>query len=1177
VGPVEPSVVDRPRPWSAGAWRQLPWPTIGCHAAVAVGTLFVIRVVGAGWPSGFPTFFPDSSSFLAVAGRGPLTGRFWFDERPVGFPLLAWAVGGNVRLIVLVQTVLYVASFAALAAAVVTSLRSRLCRVTAVALITVVATQPRFALWNTHVLSESLTISLGILTLAGWWWWAARPSRPRLGLAALATVAWLVTRDSNVVPVVVVVVPALLGAARWGRRLTPDVRRALAVTAGSLLLVGAYVFVAQDVSERNRYPVMNNVGQRILPDEGMTEWFVERGMPLDERLRQLTGRSSFDEDRAMLTDDRLADFRDWAEGPGQRAQALSFVLRAGFWVDLMTDDSQLPAVLGTDFDSYDAFGVGDRLPQSWFGFSGPRSMVAAGVWMLAALAGIALGVVRYRLRPLAVVTGVGVLATVLDTYVSYAGDSVEFARHLVGPIARLTVLFALGIVLAVEYVMTRNEGDSGAPSAGVEHRPPRRSIAPYALTALVTTLVAAAIFGNELRAQNFDPQYMRVLIDRTLRYGGSFYENGIHNKGPLEPVVYLAAHWLGGSAGYWIAMSVLVAVAAVLVAAVIAGTARIAGAGWAVAVTVGAGMLFHLTLSEADYAGTLYARQLTVTLLAGAWAIAIVERCWSSPRRATASAIAIGVLLGLAVQTLLSTVIAASVVAGLAVTGAARRAGARRRQPWHRWPRTLLLIGAGGAVVLLAVPAYYAVRGSFNEFWSGWWTYAGFSNSATGRSLAGQLGLGWDQAYAYYRRFPLSFVVLVAFALTSSVLWREDTRRQRQIRVASGAWIVAAWIELALSQRYSSHYFSILAVPTWIAFALLAADGERLLRDRGRVTPSSAAVPLVGLLLLVYVSGATPLMDGVARASAFTSVDQLVASRRRGAPGPVHVEQAVLDLVTSSGDPMLAWTLAPWTYLEHDRVAATRFIWKSFLVGEVYLAGSGAQYVLPDTWEWFADDVDESEPLVYHEELTLPRDPATPFASYVEERFEPAYTGSVATVSIERSVLDRVRSGGAGRRPWTAETVPDGWTVASGLIGYEQSPGVVADGLTLDRGTCRRVDATVDRSVVSDPELEVLVLDELGNTLGRMRIAEGAATSSSDAVELDTQPWTWPAGTTSSPMAVVTGSESVALLLDGLVRAAVQLPGGHRPEVVLAGGATDLSLRDVTVAGTGPLGTSGCR
>ena len=64
----------------------------------------------------------------------------------------------------------------------------------------------------------------------------------------------------------------------------------------------------------------------------------------------------------------------------------------------------------------------------------------------------------------------------------------------------------------------------------------------------------------------------------------------------------------------------------------------------------------------------------------------------------------------------------------------------------------------------------------------------------------------------------------------------------------------------------------------------------------------------------------------------------------------------------TSGDPLLAWTPYPWVYLNLRRVSATRYIWKSFLMGEIYLGNSGPEYVLPGTWEHFLDDVEATNP-----------------------------------------------------------------------------------------------------------------------------------------------------------------------------------------------------------------------
>ena len=320
---------------------------IAFHAGVAAATVVVIRILGDGWSGGFPITFPDSSSYLKVAGIGPLWPSFWFDERPIGFPLFTWMFGRSERFTVFAQTVVYVAAFSALIVAVWRSLQSRVARVVALVFVAGVATQPRFAMWNPLMLSESLSLSLGVGSLAGWWSFAAVPGRRRAVIAGIVTVCWLVVRDSNLIIVVGFVVPTVLLTWRFGHGIPASVRRVLVPIAACLLAVGGYLFVAQSVTERNVYAVYNNVGMRVLPDEDMTEWWVDHGMPINDTLRGRTGKNSWDDGSAFLTDPELTEFRAWAEGPGQRVQVLSTFVEFDFWFDKFRDD--LPTLLAEPF------------------------------------------------------------------------------------------------------------------------------------------------------------------------------------------------------------------------------------------------------------------------------------------------------------------------------------------------------------------------------------------------------------------------------------------------------------------------------------------------------------------------------------------------------------------------------------------------------------------------------------------------------------------------------------------------------------------------------------------------------------------------------------------------------------------------------------------------------------
>ena len=120
--------------------------------------------------------------------------------------------------------------------------------------------------------------------------------------------------------------------------------------------------------------------------------------------------------------------------------------------------------------------------------------------------------------------------------------------------------------------------------------------------------------------------------------------------------------------------------------------------------------------------------------------------------------------------------------------------------------------------------------------------------------------------------------------------------------------------------------------------------------------------------------------------------------------------RAALDLVSEPDDPLLMWTSYPWPYLNLHRVPATRYIWKNFLLGEIYLARSGPQYVLPGTWETFAADVERTDPTAFVVEAVNPVVAGTPFDTLVDESFTTMYTDDVATLAFRDDLARWLRS-----------------------------------------------------------------------------------------------------------------------------------------------------------------------
>jgi hypothetical protein len=361
-------------------------------------------------------------------------------------------------------------------------------------------------------------------------------------------------------------------------------------------------------------------------------------------------------------------------------------------------------------------------------------------------------------------------------------------------------------------------------------------------------------------------------------------------------------------------------------------------------------------------------------------------------------------------------------------------------------------------------------------------------------------------------------------------------------------WWLAAWIELALSQRYSSHYYSILAVPSLLMIAVLVGAATRRIRlDEVRASMSTGmwALPLAAAIITIQVGGTRSFSEGFREASAFQGVGDFEEARERLIDGRTHMVRAALDLVSRPDDPLLMWTSYPWPYLNLHRVPATRYIWKNFLLGEIYLANSGPQYVLPGTWETFAADVDRTDPTAFVVEAVNPVVPGTPFGTLVEERFTAVFTDDVVTLAFRNDLAAWLRS-----PPADAAS-----SSGSVMVLDPDAPDVLAD-----RGCVR-----FDGEIVSDVSDAASVSFGFGSsgvvkptvTFARTGEAAAAVTSlgsagAAFAVRVEIAP------TDAMVFTLVVGSRSAVLAVDGRIVGAVETDEGDSVTVETSSDGTRL-------------------
>jgi hypothetical protein len=383
--------------------------------------------------------------------------------------------------------------------------------------------------------------------------------------------------------------------------------------------------------------------------------------------------------------------------------------------------------------------------------------------------------------------------------------------------------------------------------------------------------------------------------------------------------------------------------------------------------------------------------------------------------------------------------------------------------------------------------------------------------------------------------------------VTVGAIWSAADLRSRLFHGGLIAWWAAAWIELVLSQRYSAEYFVVTSVPTAFMAAALAGHLWRVLLAKHVPIRALVVLPLVVAIVAVFASSQRNFDNDVREAWRFRGVNAKAQDVFDNRSGPERTALAVLDLVSHDNDPLLAWTNDPYPYLDMRRVSATRFFYKRFLLGEIYLGRTSKAYVLPQTWRWFTDDLRESHPVAYMVVGVKDTPTDNAFADYVERNFEPVLPDNDLPVSLRHDAAREVLSASASQ-DWKGR-IPNltrsGWTVDGIDARYEQGPAPGADDqLTLSTGSCFRLDGVIPADAAGTlGQLAFRFYDNAGKSERLTLSFEGNdAVSSSDFVDYLRLPAGVRPGSRRVPFSLVVGRRSAALVIEHQVRAALLLP-----------------------------------
>jgi hypothetical protein len=438
--------------------------TVCCTASVGGYALVRLWLAVAGSPS----IFPDSGDYARVAARSIFDPDFYAGVKPWGLPLLWKPMPGpavvneaqvaftDVAPVIVAQTLVSVAAWLFLVWTVGSLFGSRLGRLGAAFAVLILSLSSGVTGWDSALLSESLSLSLLVVSVGCLILLARRPSRLALAGALLALLLWSFTRDTNSWYALFLVPPIALALALRGHR-----RVALVLAAGTLALVGL-VQLSFAKGHRGDLPIQNAIVMQTMTHQGTYGYFASRGMPVKPEMVPLLAERPVYRNQH---DPRLADFRRWFAREGRTSYILFLAARPDISIaEPLRHLGRLYAPTTSELDVYHSPDTRTLLPVWLDKAVYPRSGTLVGSLALLALLGAGALLLRRQLPATAVVPAAMLAATLPVGVIAWNADGVELDRHLAGgaALAHLAVLL-LGCLVVDGLVAAVRREKSLAP------------------------------------------------------------------------------------------------------------------------------------------------------------------------------------------------------------------------------------------------------------------------------------------------------------------------------------------------------------------------------------------------------------------------------------------------------------------------------------------------------------------------------------------------------------------------------------------------------------------------------------------------------------------------------------------------------------------------------------------
>jgi hypothetical protein len=265
--------------------------------------------------------FPDSASYLTKAAEPLWTRDYFFGSgRFFVVPLfykIALAVHGPARTTLThAQLMLSLCAWMVLAWSLAAQFGRIWLGVISFAATLALGLSSDVIQWDTAILSESVSTSLFAVLMATWVRLSNGPTAGKVASVILVAAAWSMSREANSLLVAPLAVGVVLWALWYVGRRRGQIR--CAILASTLIAITVASVVISGSGDRWVFPLLNVIGQRVLPSPEETTFFRDHGMPVNARLMDMAGEYASGKNMAFYSAPELANFRAWLSTDGRK-------------------------------------------------------------------------------------------------------------------------------------------------------------------------------------------------------------------------------------------------------------------------------------------------------------------------------------------------------------------------------------------------------------------------------------------------------------------------------------------------------------------------------------------------------------------------------------------------------------------------------------------------------------------------------------------------------------------------------------------------------------------------------------------------------------------------------------------------------------------------------------------